>query len=61
MNTYILENLDTCETFLVIASEYPDLSGDLLIDSDTIGSLLSFNFNLWSDENMTSLLATSEI
>lgn len=56
---YVLENLDTAETEL-IATAF-QFTGDLIKDSDNFADRVPFNFNLWSDDSMTDLLATSEI
>lgn len=56
---YVLENLDTAETE-VIRTAF-EFTGDLIKDSDNFADMVPFNFNLWSDDEMTNLLATSEI
>ena len=38
-----------------------NLTGDLLTDSDNIRQVIDYPFNLYADESMAELLATSEI
>ena len=37
------------------------LTGDLLVDSDSLKEIINYPFNLWVDESKSELLATSEI